>query len=187
MKINFFEYKKNCEEFKILIKSTSEFATRTDLKKGRQLFKSIYTNIIALNLKLNEIENSITNRHLENLGTVEKKVLGLRKFKIEYEPNLEQRLYADREFDPENYYLYIQPRINQIVKFLDSDFDYEVHIKETFELEKKVKEGKADYFIKLNLEDNKFPIEESIKIVLEYYSEKSFMFMKYLYLFLNNE
>lgn len=33
MKIDFFEYKENCKEFKILNKATSKEATRADLKK----------------------------------------------------------------------------------------------------------------------------------------------------------
>lgn len=158
MVINFFKYEKNCQDFKVLLKATSKNATRKNLKEGQQLFKSIYQNIVAIELKLSEIEQSITNRNLENFGTREKELLDLGKFKIEYEPNLEQNLEIKHQQNLEYYYGLIQPDIEEIFKFLDSNFDHEMN--------------------------GNYSIEKSIENVLEHYSIISVKLIEYLTLFL---
>lgn len=76
---------------------------------------------------LDKIEKSITNRYLENFGGVEKELLdGLSKFKVEYDPVFEESLYIDEGYQSDYYYYYyygiIQPAIEEVLRFLYSDF-----------------------------------------------------------------
>jgi hypothetical protein len=186
MKIEFFEYKENCEEFRILKKAASEFATRTDLKKGQILFKSINKNIVVMETKLNEIRDVTIKRKLEHFETYGKKSLNLGKVVIEYEAKTERDFLRCVQTQFEHYCGFIVPKIEQILEFLDSDFDYEMHKKHILKIEKEIKEGKIDVYTQLKFQEIKRPIEQAIKIVLEYYSKISLKLENYYELVLMN-
>jgi hypothetical protein len=181
MKIKFFIHEEKCKEFKILTKATSEFATRVDIRKGQELYKKIYSNIIAIDYKVNEIEESITNRNLE-ISSIGKELVESGKLKIEYEPNLEQKLHIDHASKFMNYTHFINESMNRILEFLDFSFDYETYKKQA----SKIMETRENNWHSAESVNNEL-IEESIETVLKHYSDISFKYIKYLNIFLENE
>lgn len=196
MKLVFFEYTKNCEEFNILVKATSEDASRRDLKQGQLLFESIYQNIILIDAQLCEIESAIARKNIKIFGSDEKKMFDQDVISVEYRPDFEQgiRKWENlQNIDYDDYIHKICPSISQVLEFLGSDFDHEKYRLLTLDMEKENKENKENkkgnilYLEPGRISKFRDSIKQHIEIVLEYYSKQSFKLTEYIDLFLRLE
>jgi hypothetical protein len=193
IEINFFVNEENCKEFKILKKSTSKLETILDLKKGQELLKSIYRNCLAINSKLNEIDNSFVKREVINswdLNIVD--TFGLDKrlikddlFNIKYESKLEERLVLHNE-DQRIYDNSIEICFRRVFYFLDYNFDHEIYEKEVEDLKKKIGKGKSHFQDRNDLSFKMIPIEDNIKTLLEHHDRISNRLANYMLFFFKN-
>jgi hypothetical protein len=193
VEIYFFVNEPNCEEFKILKKSTSKLATRSDLKKGQELLKSIYKNCLAINSKLNDIDNSFVNKESVisyKLNTIE--TFGLNErisdydgFNIKYESKIKERLISNNE-DQRIYDERIEIYFRRVFYFLNYNFDHDRYKKEILDLKKKIKKDKSDFRDRNDLAFKIMPIEENIQTLLEHHSRISNRLTNYMSFFLKN-
>ncbi|WP_035641464.1 hypothetical protein, partial [Flavobacterium gilvum] len=177
-------------EFNILLKATSEDASRRDLKQGQLLFESIYQNIILIDAQICGIESAIACKNIKIFGSDEKKMFDQEVILVEYRPDFEQgiRKWENlQNIDYNDYIHNIYPSISKVLEFLGSDFDHEKYRLLTLDMEKENKENKKGNILYLEPGSiSKFSnsIKQHIEIVLEYYSKQSFKLTEYIDLFL---
>lgn len=188
-KLAFFEYKKNCKEYKILIKAIDENATRTEVNEGKILFDLIYKNIIIINQKLYKIRNSIIERKLEIKGSVEKRNINPHTFHVIYDfkDNTDSKLYINQQQEEEIYYGILHLDFENIRKYLKSDFNHSEYDLKTKEIERKINDNTAIDSEKLSQPVKKNNIIDSIENSLKYYSNVSNQLERYLGLFIELE
>ncbi|MGL2992853.1 hypothetical protein [Flavobacterium sp. TSSA_36] len=169
IEILFFEYKKNCPEFNVLIKATSANASRKDLIEGQLLFQQIKESISGITMKLYDIDQMVLNKTISRRN---------KNIKIEY--------YTSTVPNNINYYydpadIFIDLVLDKISKFLDVEFDHHKYTKDS----NSYKNGtlNTNIFTKhktrecsMFYEDS---IEKSIECVLEYYFKISSRLMLY--------
>lgn len=83
--LEFFEYTKNCKEYQVLVKATSENATRKELKEGQIFFDKISTNCSLIFSKLSQIRNSVVEKNIPISGSLKER-FNSNELKIKYKP-----------------------------------------------------------------------------------------------------
>jgi len=164
IEIFFFEYKKNCPEFNVLIKATSANASRKELTEGRVLFQKIEESVSGILMKLNEIDQIVLN-----------KSISIRNKSVDIKYNTSTGIHN------RNYYLYDENVsfnefvFDKISKFLNVEFDHQKYIKDSISF----KNGtlKTNLFTKHRTREScmfyEDSIEKNIEYILEYYSRLS--------------
>lgn len=186
--LTFFDYKENCKEFKTLLKATSENATRKELVEGQNLFDSIFKNIVIISSKLYDIRKAISKLDIEITGSDEMENITPHNFVLTYNNNSSLSPIEEEHFyySPQDdyYYTYILTQINDIRKFLDSNFDHSEFIRRRSEIEAELKlKNKGDGRLLMESRSYNVNINSSIENVLKYYSTLSGDLKKYLKLF----
>ena len=127
-KVQFFEFKKDCKEFKTLVKAVSENSTRSQLLEGQQLFDLIYRNIFIIDKYLYNISNVFNNKEVEVTGSEELKHISPHNFEIffdaenidNYRINTDEINYVNPTLPNDFYLEEFQFNVSRIRKFLDS-------------------------------------------------------------------
>lgn len=190
-KVQFFEFKKDCKEFKTLVKAVSENSTRSQLLEGQQLFDLIYRNIFIIDKYLYNISNVFNNKEVEVTGSEELKHISPHNFEIffdaenidNYRINTDEINYVNPTLPNDFYLEEFQFNVSRIRKFLDSNFNHSSYYLEIKTIEEDIKKGLNVGVKKIVLQDSKIPLEKSIEFILKHYSRKSNYLKEYLELY----
>ena len=128
-KLELYHFSKTSEEFRLLVKATSENATRKDIKKGVELFEQICKNIIILNTKLSAICRIFDRRKMSISSDIIVKGFNNNDIYLQYDDNIEAKLesveISSNIFKgPDEYFHDIVSDVQLISKYLDLEFDH---------------------------------------------------------------
>lgn len=184
--LHFFDFKKNCKEYIILVKATSRDATRSEVLKGQELFDSIYKRISALEKLLDNVNSAITRRDVTIKRGDEQIDSNEHRLQIKYPPEIDFNI--SYRYDMDYYYGHVLPHIQEINHYLKFDFDHNLHVhmrnKRNVEIEEKIKKGSASVLEKLVFDRKPLQIKDCIEVFLQHYSDLSYRFMKFIDVFL---